>query len=780
MSLSLSSIVQQAKKGNQKNEPTSLKTLVEQNKQKQALQKVEEDKALISKGGRLPMQAAIGAATGAAYATPPGLGLGLSYALAPQLYEQATSDVQRQLLEQEYEDEAYRQMFEGLRKKAEPFHNFLRKIAPDYFKEEPSYESDQLPKLIPEAMKKGAEEAKAMTMGKEGDIIAGLASAPFRAAGIETTPKGALEQGIRFTSELATGLHKGGMPLATAQSLAFDLTSTLPQQALRSVANKFKKSPEKTTKDLLESLFSDLPKESAEFAIKEMYKPFGPKISHPSKPIETAFPSFKREEAKDLLGRVTVPEKPYIKEPGVKPEPRIGSVVSPSTYKNKAVGGGTLREVTQKTAKAEREAITNLYKIAEKEYANIEDVYPTLVSKLENHLANLERSASPNSGEKVVIKEINELLHLLGDESGYKSVPIDRLLKTADSISGTAKYEMPFNGPKDILKVIVKDINETAKTAIKNNKGNVQALLDADKAYSNFAQRFFNDEIKPFLEKTKLNSEEIFDKATNFSNPKHLRALIEAHKPYSEATQFVNIAKREMVEDVLSKFIKDPSKINSKEYVKTLANLEPLIGKKEINEINRRLKNYISEKAELITPKPKFKTVPFTSKEAVKKMQPLAPSKPFLKVPNPKDYTKDVGLTSKYVNEPVSKIKSMMNTPEGIRALAEDAAKHPIAKKHFELLKAHKLREIIESGKVKNNLTGNSLFETLNNKKNFELVKELVGNEPAKLLLNLAENLAKTEADKALTKAKFKKVMKFAGAAIVGTKVYSLISDLLK
>ena len=312
------------------------------------------------------------------------------------------------------------------------------------------------------------------------------------------------------------------------------------------------------------SVGQDLPSGSksfnlAEQALEELKQPT---IEKPKAAIE--FPSVKTEQTKPLVGRAKILEN------------KATSSVSSDKFYNEKHGGIDISGRVKNNAKLDKIPVTKNYKAAEKIYQKESDIFPELVKEVDGLIESLGQSAKLNTGEKAVYDQLNALKDLLGNNiTGLKQVNLGRLVKTADSMSGLANYEMPYTGPKGILKSVVKKLNDSVVSSLEKKGLNANAMRKADKSFSEWASLYLNDEISPFLEKGNLNPEAKFRKAV--SDEATYRAVRQALGKKGEKS--VGRLEREIVDERLKKYFKDADKIHSPEFETDIRNLEGLIGK---------------------------------------------------------------------------------------------------------------------------------------------------------------------------------------------------------
>jgi hypothetical protein len=192
---------------------------------------------------------------------------------------------------------------------------------------------------------------------------------------------------------------------------------------------------------------------------------------------------------------------------------------------------------------------------------------------------------------------------------------------------------------------------------------------------------------------------------------------------------------REIVEKELSPFFKDSRNIDKRLFEKSLRELEEIVPKSVVKEISR-LTNANSKR---FPHKVRIVELP---KKTVSKIQ--------------KAFSKSSQISEE-------EIISKFNTRSGIRELRDLSSKNPKQKILFEKLKNEKILDILRGGKVRRASTGKDITNSLNNKKNYELMTELIGKEETETLLTLAEEIGEKETATALTGRIAKRSLKLLG-----------------
>lgn len=627
-----------------------------------------------------------------------------------------------------------------------------------------------------EIAKQGMKEAKEFALGQEESVGSAIGALPFRAAGIETAPKTGTEASTRFMADILTQLRKGGIfgelgkfPSAKPiMDLVQNLKKTNVFKKIEDLFTRGEKIPEsyyEAAQDVAELLAKEELPKSLEGRVTPdgepiQIKPLSPQRKSPSIQIpgEQTSPDFS-----SLQGRVTE------RGPRLRGQSRemqqtlepIGRSISPVQFNNDEVAGNTFRQIPQAIAQVGRDRIADAYHVAENQYSTITDGFEPLIGQMQNLRHRLTQSGSPNSAEQVVIREIDNVLNLISSEGNARQVPVTRLIRTADSIAGRIANEAEsiYGDARKLLNTVVHDINTAARQAVNRAGGNVEAIINADREYAQWANRFSNDEMAPYLTRGTFNSEGEYNKIINDRGT--YRAMVNAIGDSPQGIAALDVVRRDIVEKQLEPYLKDISKIGSKEYEKTLKNLEPLIGEERVQQIDQRL----SETRTRQTPRkmPRVKITP--------------PRKPFEAKPRigegPKAakeaFTNYQKQASEYIGKKPEDIQKMMNTRSGIKKLKDDLGKKEGGKELFENLSLSKLREIIPDQEY----TGLKFFKVLN--KNTELLSELFGKD----LVTQAKREAFQEGKKILKRETIGKNIKRGAIAATGTGGLLKLWDLL-
>lgn len=479
--------------------------------------------------------------------------------------------------------------------------------------------------------------------------------------------------------------------------------------------------------------------ELAEEALGELQKPefeSGKKLGRKleNKPVDIKFPSLP-EEAKPLTGRVKVLQEETV------------SSISPERFYNEKHGGTNLSGLAKKELDKASKVVRKKYKSAEKAYAGKNDIFPEIALKTEEALQSLYKTAEPSTAEKAVIKQLEALQKMVGYPQALAEVGLDRLIKTADSISQLLNYEVAGGGVKNILKSFVKDLNKSVIGSLERQGAKAHLLKDADRAYAQMADRFFNDEIKGFLEKRIRNPESLYRKALQDEGT--YRAVKDALGPKNSKS----IAKLErgIGEEAISPYLKDPSKIGSKEYNDTMANLEGLIGKQKTANVKSKL-----ERKKVTTP-------------------PKHPKEAKTKLHSEKITSSTQMKASKYLGKTPEVVEKMMNSRSGIRQLREDLNNKGLPNL-FDKLAEEKFVEISRAGDVsRKKITRSDLHDEVVKPHNYDIISEIYGREAAERLIEETAEAARKNKYQKISIEIVKVVARLLGAGKL-VKIGSVIS----
>jgi hypothetical protein len=456
------------------------------------------------------------------------------------------------------------------------------------------------------------------------------------------------------------------------------------------------------------------------------------------KGIEEIKPSFPRIEKTRLGIDVKVsPNKTASKlYRELKPQRGPTASISPREFPSEAQGGRAFSDLVKAHASNSRKSVSRAYSLAEDAYKNINSIYPKLSNELTEILSRLKTSFLPNKAESSIIKSIEDLLNEIGTaERGYIQAPVSRLIRTSDSITGMANYELPFTGPKDILKKIASTLDRASLKAVERSGVNPNLMRRANRLYGEWATRFGSDQISPFLQRTIDNPEKLFNKIVK--DPSTFRSMERALQGVRRSNEFMNAVAREIAKNEMRPFMgANISEVGSEEYLKKMRNLSQLIGRDNALNLDRSLR---SQKRLSLKERAPGDVLSSTARQKEKEI--------------PSERIRSKAFKEKY--ETPEELLKKLNTRSGIRELKKE-----LPKSAFDELIEKKGIQILKEEKIKYKSTGKEMFEALNKEKNYELFSEIIGKEKTNELLDVLESIKDSE----VTNEKIIKISKKIGS----------------
>lgn len=610
-------------------------------------------------------------------------------------------------------------------------------------------EALDLPEYKPEVAEEAQQALWNKITGGEG-VIGGLASLPFRLAGIETTPQGSEHfprlaaeflDVIAYAPQLLNYFAKG----VTQSPFAKWLRGKLGPEAREAFGFPGK---EKITRrspieeEAIERIFereTGVAAKEAQEAQREAEESY--KASLP--------PSRLRGRAEELAPSETpqIPFTPFQETPAsmrpLNAEARdtftqIGRRVSPTRFPNVTAGGRSEVKAVQEASNRLRRPINQAYEEARHAYTGIESPYPQLVSQLETFEERILAGRNLNElnpSERKLVDSVQTLRNTLVTEEGnFISRPVSALIQTAKSWNSLIKHENLYGNVLTLMSELIPEVTNAALRAVERSGGNPALLRRADNMFREWASRFATDEISPFLKRDILNPEQLF--RSSISKENSFRGLERALENTPEGSRVLPLVQRHFVEEKMLPYIKDLNKVGSREYNQAIENLRPLIGEEATNAVDSEFRRLN------ISRPPRFEKLP---------------------TPQPIPSKKIISQASKVTKMSQPKLRGMLNETSTIKELKEMLSHNPGERELFEKLKADKIYDIATGGKVKGTLTGKSAFDQLNKRENFEIISEFYGPEKAKKMLETFEKIGEKE----VTKQKLGKV----GQHLIGIKI---------
>jgi hypothetical protein len=482
------------------------------------------------------------------------------------------------------------------------------------------------------------------------------------------------------------------------------------------------------------------------------------------KPKEFRYPrpSAANENPAPLKDRVNVSDQQI----GLRPTGSEGVDYSTS-FKNKILKNISEREVyndsnfaqgvqneVQKVNDIVRTGLNELYDEARELNQGIQATYTRLPHELLNFIEDPQNIPARGANTNQLIKKTEDIIDRLatvernenGDiESitGYKPISNQTLIDQMQELRELIDLPYIEGKSKNKFLPIIGQINSALEnTARANGNGAaIDALQNANAAFSTWAQYFDNQYVNPFRRRSEGGYESLYKKAVI---PDGFMALQDVLNQSTHGRELVKALQREIVNDKLEPYFKNPRNIPKEKLDKTLRNLEPIIGEREVEDIRKEFNSYARRYPN------RFRIIN--------------------KIPEGK-VNKDLKAVSRVLEKTPEQIEANFNSRSGIQDLRERLSNNETNRNLFKKLQDQKILDILYEGKVKKTPTGKELSNVLNDRHNFELLSEMVGEEEAKAMRRASEALG----NRIFTKQNIKTLGETTGKIILKGKIYHLV-----
>ena len=566
----------------------------------------------------------------------------------------------------------------------------------------------------------------------------------FASTATKLSPKGATIRGFKTplpkpvlgtaVASTAEGLKEAGVPEPIADLLSFAILKKLPKgEELKSLEeNILSKAPGEPPKEgysptaykAAEEALGQLQGEEKKVAenILEKY--------HLKTAEKEPLKGIRPKEIPEIKTEKPIKAKQISEDLGIRPSPiekaaetyapenlkeRVLDTVSPNEVYNKRQTGMKLKEIVNDLDKKEYSAIKKLYDKAKESNAQVQNIRENLAEELIGKLGELEKIPSPSSVQKQLKSHMKNILDSLvtmdaeGDITGYKSINNKVLIDQIQALRYSVDYDFAHGKPKNIFKPLIEDLVRSVEdhAIVTGNRQAIDELNSANKSYAKWKEKFDNDYINPYRDRTNKDYNKLFD---NVTNPDEFNIMRDIVGETQEGKEILNAVQRDIVDKDLKGILKDPKKTNPRELDRSYRELESVLSKDQIEKIKKEISKEIK--------KPSAKERKITQKKIEKEKPPKLPEK--------------------YAKMKPENIQGMMNNVSGIRELKSELLKTSEGTNKFNNLAQHKLRELIYGERVTKKPSTKEIYNILDKKKNYEVLQELTSPEDAK---NIIENL---------------------------------------
>lgn len=466
-------------------------------------------------------------------------------------------------------------------------------------------------------------------------------------------------------------------------------------------------------------------------------------------------------------------ELPYRQAPNDIENPSLqneaGNVISPNEIVNTTNAGKANIEAVRANDAVDYKAVNEAYSLSDTLSKDVTSIHTNLVQQLQttaNELRGIPHLSAPQQQHLRAIEDILSKLgtfNEVGQPTGFLETTNHLLHEQAKSLRYVMDFTFEHGNTKGIFGKTVRQLEEAAEFAARANGKTeaVEANVEARRLYREWSQDYNNDYIRPYRDTSNVDYSGIFKKAANSTD--EFNALNNILSRSNSGQQLASVTRRAAVETRLGKFLENPHAANGRDFEIALRELGAVISPQEANAV-RNVFHKGRAQPELIKKKPsvpKLKEIPEQKIPEFKKEEPVPKVIKKAEIAHRKfEETPEMKIAAKEMGKPTEDIRKLADTPSGLKKLKENTSKDV-----FKKIGQQRVQEILFEGKVKPQLSGKKLFETINKGDNYSMLSEILGETETAELLDAAEKLS----DKVVTK---ENILKYAKkAAFVKTLV---------
>lgn len=396
-------------------------------------------------------------------------------------------------------------------------------------------------------------------------------------------------------------------------------------------------------------------------------------------------------------------------------EGEIGNLFSPRRYYNTTEGGALIKREISALDEAAYENVNKLYAESREANAGIEDIHTQLVHDLLPRLERLEAIPSPSGPQNELIKSIKAIFNDIatiseGKITGYKPVNNQILIDQIQSLRQKIDYDFAHGDTRNIFKPVINDLQKSVRAAAeRNNPEALEAFDKARTAYREWAEKFDNDYIRPFRDRSNKDFSKSFKGSLN---PDEFNQISPILKMSENGKMLEAALKRELVNSKLEEFLKNPKKATGDAFNKALRELEAVISPQEANEVRRAIARDLG--------KSRIKAKEHVKPKAKEAKHPLE-------------------------GKSEEQIAKMLDSISGIGELEKLLSGSKEGRQLLQELKDFKAADILYKGKLNAPDTSKSIVEILRDRESVAMLKRLLGNERFDKLKTVVDNAAKLE-----------------------------------
>lgn len=439
-------------------------------------------------------------------------------------------------------------------------------------------------------------------------------------------------------------------------------------------------------------------------------------ITPESKPIEAPA---------DLKGRVTKSNEDL----GLRPAPYqtnttrqgLNDIVTeklfPNQFYNSTTGGRAIKNQLMASDQKAYQRVNDLYRESRRLNETVNTIHPDLANYLQNTIREISSIPRPSSVQRTKLSTAEDILNEIaiiedGKITGYRPISNQRLIDQVQSLRQTIDFDFAHGNPKNIFKPMIEELqNSVIRAAEQTNPEAAKAFSEARSAYREWTNTFNNDYINPFRDTSNRDFSKLFKKSVDLDNFNVINDIL---KNTEEGNLLSKGLQREIVEKMIGKELRNPFKVDTREFQQTLRELEAVLPEETVNEINKTFTDYQVNRPRTAS---KIET----------------PKKPSILEKNVSKYLE--------IDNP-EKLQKMMNSRSGIRELKKDLSATAQERQMFEKMAKDKIKSILQENQIEKKFSGQDLYNVMNKESNFELMAELTSAEEAQAIREAAKEIA--------------------------------------
>ena len=478
----------------------------------------------------------------------------------------------------------------------------------------------------------------------------------------------------------------------------------------------------------------------------------------------------KEVQETDLTGRVTRDATDVSIRPTPAPEPetsiknKVGEVISPNSIESTAprnrgntnTAGQQLIEGVRANDAVDYAEVNEAYRTSDQLNEQVSTIHPPLVQELEDQAATIRRIPKPSPPQEQQLSVIEEVLDEIrtvdesGNITGFKPINNRVLQEQAKALRYFMDFRFEHGNTRGLFGKTTKALEDAVEFGA-NSTGNeaaAEASSNARRLYRQWAEDYDNPYIRPLRDRANTDYSKTFKSTSNIDEYNAVNNILSRS---NAGQQISGVARRELVQNHLKKFMDNPRTMNQAEFNETLREIGAVITPEEEFAIREQfaaarrtpvVKGKKQKKPELKEPKLKkedtsVKIPTFTGKK--KFVPPISevkiPLKPEVK---PTSAMKNAAQMMEITPEELIRKGDDVS---GLKEIKESLAGQP---KLIKKVYSDKLRQIFYEGNIEPNY-GADFYKMANKGNNYALMEEILGEEAAADFLAGAKEIGKSK-----------------------------------